>query len=155
MIRRLGSRPLRLLALLTVWGTVASRISGGTATALVVWQDNVTNSTPADGRLSALMFDFLASDEVTFTLDRTDGAGAFPAASTLSPDLAREVAQRCGAVEGQSVVQLGEESLVTASRRLPLLSTGSARIALQRSLTTELEPSRQTNGPCKSSFPRA
>lgn len=81
--------------------------------------------------------------DVTFTLARTDRASAFPVASTLPTDLAREVARRSGAAEGQSVMQLREEPFVTTSRRLPLLSAGLARIELQRSLTIELAPSRQ------------
>ena len=81
--------------------------------------------------------------DVTFTLARPDGAGAFPVASTLPPDLAREVARRSDAAEGQSVLQLRKEPFVTTSHRLPLLSAGSARIALQRSLAIELAPSRQ------------
>jgi adenylate cyclase len=81
--------------------------------------------------------------DVTFTLAGKGGAGARPVASTLPPELAREVAQRSGTAEGQSIMPLRGEPFVTATRRLPLLAAGSARIALQRSLATVLAPSRQ------------
>jgi hypothetical protein len=55
---------IRLLGLLTALGATAARVSGAAAAALVVWQDNITNTTPAGGRLSALMVDVLASDEL-------------------------------------------------------------------------------------------
>jgi adenylate cyclase len=97
---------------------------------------------PIDNAFAGDLKEFTSLD-VTFTLARPDGSGAFPVASTLPPDLARTVAERSGAAEGQSLERLGKEQFVTTSRRLPLLSAGAARIALQRSLETELAPSRQ------------
>ena len=64
VIRRLGSRPLRLLALLAALGVAASHVYGAAVTALAIWQDNVTNTTPAGGRLPAWMLSVLASDEL-------------------------------------------------------------------------------------------
>jgi hypothetical protein len=64
VICRSGFRPLRLLALLAAYGGVASHLSGAAITALAVWQDNVTNTTPAGGRLPSWMLAVLASDEL-------------------------------------------------------------------------------------------
>jgi len=64
VIRRIGSRLLRLLALLAVLGVAAARVSGAAVTALAVWQDNITNTTASGGRLPAWTLSAMASDEL-------------------------------------------------------------------------------------------
>ena len=64
VIRCLGSCLLRPLALLAALGVTATRVSGGAVTALAVWQDNITNTTAAGGRLPAWTLSAVASDEL-------------------------------------------------------------------------------------------
>jgi hypothetical protein len=64
VIRRPGSRLLQLPALLAALAVAASHASGADATALAIWQDNITNTTTAGGRLPSWMLSVMASDEV-------------------------------------------------------------------------------------------
>jgi adenylate cyclase len=63
-----------------------------------------------------------------------------PVESTL-PETALVSSGPSDIVEGDRTVDVGGEQYVTAYRSLPLITPGSAAIALQRSLRVELEPS--------------
>ncbi len=79
--------------------------------------------------------------EVTFYYGR--GADMQPVESTLQEGAAKSSAPP-SVTEGIMTVGVGGESYVTAYRPLlPLITPGSASIALQRSLEAELAPSRQ------------
>jgi adenylate cyclase len=76
--------------------------------------------------------------EVTFVYGEADAM--LPVESTLPADLlAREPRS---IADGASTVRLGRESFVTTVQPLPLVTPGRAAIVLQRSLESELAPSR-------------
>lgn len=79
VIRHLGTGLLQLLALLAALTVAASHASSAEGTALAVWQDNITNTTPAGGRLPAWMLSAAASDELRRIL--TDDNAFFLGAS--------------------------------------------------------------------------